>query len=81
MTLQYPKTYGNRIYIILDETKYRRYWWGRRPSSRRIFEEWLNDPDTTMHETSKAHGKYSHTIQSHTTNLVKLGIMVRRNGE
>lgn len=75
----YPKKWGNRDYYITDIEKYNRYWVGKRPSSRRCFEDWLNTPDASMRDTAKAHKKNGpYVIQVHVTALAKMGILERR---
>lgn len=76
--LIFPKRFGRCLYEIPDPEAYRRYWIGKRPSTRKVYEEWLNDPDASMYEVSKRHGKQSWAIQVHTTAMGKLGILIRR---
>lgn len=71
----YPKSYGGFSYEIMDEVAYERFWWGRRPSSREIFEAWLGDPDKTQHQLMIESGKQYplRTIRE----LMKAGIIRR----
>ena len=67
-----------RTYIILDLNKYERFWWGRNPSTRNIFEEWLKDPDVTMRTVSLRHGKRSCALLERISrDLRRQGIMRR----
>lgn len=75
---KYPRTRGRQVYEIPDGLAYERYWIGRRPSSRALFEEWLRDPDASMFEVTRRHGKLSFSISTHTTAMNKLGILTRR---
>lgn len=74
----YPRTIGNWVYEITDLEAYERYWWGKRSSTRVCFEEWLRDPDASMFEVSRRHGKLAWAIQVHVTALKKLGLLTRR---
>lgn len=75
----FPKeTRGSYIYEVLDLEAYERYWWGKTPSRRALVEEWLGDPDASMFEVSRRHGKLAWTIQVHITALNKLGLLTRR---
>jgi len=73
----YDKSRGNISYEILDEKRYKRYWWGRRPSSKRILEAWLGDPDRTQRSIEIEHGKNYSFIQLNMVDLVKMGIVRR----
>jgi len=73
----YDKSWGNISYEILDEKRYKRYWWGRRPSSKRILEAWLGDPDRTQRSIEIEHGKNYSFIQLNMVDLVKMGIVRR----
>ena len=81
MKRSYPKTWGNIVYEIQDVGEYLRFWWGRVPSSKVRFEEWLFDPDATMYEVSARHEKFSKSIQVHVKLLTELGILVRRKAK
>lgn len=75
----YFKRWGRRDYHILDIERYRQYWIGKRPSTKRCFEAWLQSPDASMNEIAHSHKKNgSYVIQVHVTALVKLGILERR---
>ena len=73
----YDKSWGNISYEILDEKRYKRYWWGRRPSSKRILEAWLGDPDRTQRSIEIEHGKNFSFINLNMVVLVKRGIVRR----
>ena len=53
----FDKARGNFSYEILDEKAYERYWWGRRPSTKKAFEEWLEDPDMSQRSIGIEYGK------------------------
>ena len=74
----YSKIWGHMDYVILNQKEYDHYWVGKRPSTRECFEDWLKDPNASMFEASKKHGKYSWSIQVHVTAMKKLGILIRR---
>ena len=71
----YPKSYGGFSYEIMDEEAYKRFWWGRKPSSREAFESWLKDPNKTQHQLMIESGKHYplRTIRE----LMKSGIIRR----
>ena len=71
----YHKAYGGWSYEIIDEDDYERYWWGKRPSSKEAFEEWLFDPHKTQHQMMKDHGKKN--IGWNMRELIKQGIIRR----
>lgn len=78
-SVQFVKKSNGYIYIILDLNKYERFWWGRKPSTRDIFEEWLKDPDVTMRDVSMRHGKRSSSLLERVNQkLKKQGIMRRK---
>jgi len=71
----YHKSYGGYSYEIMDDKKYERFWWGRRPSSKEAFESWLKDPNMTQHQLMIESGK---TYPLRTIGeLMKLGIIRR----
>ena len=65
-------------YIILDLNKYERFWWGRKPSTRNIFEEWLKSPFVTMREVSRRHGKRSSSLLERINRELKEQGIMRR---
>ncbi len=73
----FHKTRGKISYEILDEKAYERYWWGRRPSSKRAVEAWLGDPDRTQRSITIEHGKSDRFIHLRMSDLVKQGIIRR----
>ena len=73
----FHKTRGKISYEILDEKAYERYWWGRRPSSKRAMEAWLGDPDRTQRSIMLEHGKGYSFIHLKISDLVKRGIIRR----
>ena len=73
----FNKTRGKISYEILDEEAYERYWWGRRPSSRRAVEAWLGDPDRSQRSITLEHGKSYGFINRQMSDLVKRGIIRR----
>ena len=65
-------------YVILNLNKYERFWSGRKPSTRDIFEEWLKVPDVTMRSVSLMHGKRSSSLLERISqDLKRQGIMRR----
>jgi len=65
-------------YVILNMNEYERFWSGRKPSTRDIFEEWLKDPDVTMRDVSMRHGKNSSSsLERINRELKRQGIMRR----
>ena len=74
---EFPKN-NNRTYRILDEGAYERFWVGRKPSSKLLFEEWLFNPKATMNAVSQDHGKVDSTLlQRLNRELVNQGVMER----
>jgi len=73
----FHKSWGNISYEILDETAYERYWWGRRPSTKRAVEDWLGDPDKSQRSIEIKYGKRYNFIYLKMTDLVKQGIIRR----
>ncbi len=73
----FHKSWGNVSYEILDEKAFERYWWGRRPSSKRAVEAWLGDPDRTQRSITIEHGKSYKFIHLRMSDLVKRGIIRR----
>ena len=73
----FDKARGNISYEILDEEAYERYWWGRRPSTRKAFEEWLGNPDRSQRSVEIEYGKKYNFIHLKMVDLVKLGIIRR----
>lgn len=69
-------------YQILDEERYERYWWGRKPSTKKLFEEWLKEPKLTMRAVSMRHGLNScATLSRVSQDLQRKGIMIRHTSE
>ena len=77
MNRVYHKSFGGLSYEILDEEAYKRHWEGKRPSTRKAFEAWLKDPDTTQYSVSLEHEKSTQSISGHLTEMVKQGIIRR----
>ena len=73
----YEKAWGNMSYEIVDEEAYERYWWGRRPSTRKAFEEWLEDPDKSQRSIGIEYGKRYDFIHLKMVDLMKRGIIRR----
>jgi len=73
----FNKTRGKISYEILDEKAYERYWWGRRPSTKKALEAWLGDPDRTQRSIEREYGKKYYFIHLRISDLVKLGIIRR----
>ena len=73
----YHKSWGNLSYEIVDEEAYGRYWWGRKPSTRKAFEEWLGDPDRSQRSIEKEYGRRYNFIRLKMADLVELGIIRR----
>ncbi len=72
---KFPKN-NNRTYRILDEEAYKRFWVGRKPSSKKLFEEWLFDPKATINAISQSHGKENASLISRLNReLVDHGVM------
>ncbi len=49
-------------YVILNMHSYERFFVGKKPSTRDIFEEWLKDPDVSMRSVSFRNGKKSSSL-------------------
>lgn len=76
----YHKSYGGYSYEIMDEKAYERFWWGRKPSSKKAFEAWLFDPHKTQHQIMKERGRKNLTFNNVRYNmqeLMKAGIIRR----
>ena len=73
----FNKTWGKISYEILDEEVYERFWWGRKPSSKRAMKAWLGDPDRTQRSIAIEYGKRYNFIYMLMFDLVKLGIIRR----
>ena len=73
----FKKTRGKTSYEILDEEAYERFWMGRKPSSKRAMEAWLDDPDKTQRSIAIEYGKRYNFIYMLMFDLVKLGIIRR----
>ena len=73
----YDKAWGSYSYEIVDEEAYERYWWGKRPSTRELFESWLKDPEKTQNAVALEHGKWPTTIWRHIHSLGRQGIIRR----
>ncbi len=73
----YEKSGGKISYEILDEKAYERYWWGRRPSTKKALEDWLGDPDRTQRSIEIEYGKRYNFIHLKMTDLVTQGIIRR----
>jgi len=76
--VQFVKKSCSRTYIILDLNNYERFWWGKKPSTRDIFEEWLKDPDVTMRTVSIKHGKNSSSLLERINRELKRQWIMRR---
>lgn len=74
---EFPKN-NNRTYRILDEEAYERFWVGRKPSSKQLFEEWLFNPKATMNIVSRVHDKEDASLlQRLNRGLARQGIIER----
>ena len=71
----YHKSFGGYSYEIMDETAYERFWWGKRPSSKEIFEVWLTDPHKTQHQILIEYGKQN--VGYNVREMMKEGIIRR----
>ena len=77
--VQFVKKSCGHTYIILDLNKYERFWWGRKPSTRDIFEEWLKDLEVTMREVClMRHGKRSSSLLERINRELKRQGIMRR---
>ena len=77
-TFQFVKKSCGHIYIILDLNKYERFWSGRKPSTRDLFEEWLKVPDVTMRSVSLMNGKRSSSLLERINRELKRQGIMRR---
>jgi len=76
----YNKAYGSYSYEIMDKEAYKRFWLGKRPSSRKALEAWLSDPDKTQHQIMKEQARKNITFSNVGYNmreLMKAGIIRR----
>jgi len=73
----FSKARGNISYEILDEERYKRYWWGRKPSTRAAFEAWIMNPEKTQNSVACEHGKWPSIIQLQSRMLLRQGIIRR----
>jgi len=73
----FHKTRGKISYEILDETAYERYWWGRRPSTKKALEDWLRNPDRTQRSIEIKYDKKYNFIHLKMTDLKTQGIIRR----
>ncbi len=73
----FHKAWGKISYEILDEKAYERYWWGRKPSSKRAVEAWLGDPNRTQRSITIEHRKSFISISRQMRDLMKRGIIRR----
>ena len=73
----YEKSWGKISYEILDEERYKRYWVGRRPSTKKAVEAWLKDPDRSQRSIEIEYDKRYNFIHLKMTDLVKRGIIRR----
>jgi hypothetical protein len=73
----YDRSFGGYSYEIVDEEAYERYWWGKRPSTRELFEAWLKDPEKTQNSVALEHGKWPTTMRRHIWSLGRQGIIRR----
>jgi len=73
----FNKSWGNVSYEILDEEAYKRYWWGRKPSTKMALEEWLGDSDKTQRQVEEEYGKKYRSINLNMIQLMKLEIIRR----
>ena len=71
----YHKSFGNYSYEIMDMKAYERFWWGKRPSSKKALEAWLSDPDKTQYQIMNEYGKGN--VRTNLIKLVKEGIIIR----
>ncbi|MCW4049300.1 MAG: hypothetical protein NWE89_06130 [Candidatus Bathyarchaeota archaeon] len=71
----YHKSFGDYSYEIMNQVAYERFWWGKRPSSKKAFEAWLSDPDKTQYQIIKEHGRRN--LRTNMFSLVKDGIIRR----
>lgn len=76
--VQFVKKSCCYTYRILNLNRYERFWWGRKPSNRDIFEEWLKDPDVTMRTVSVRHGKRSSSLLERINRELKRQGIMRR---
>lgn len=73
----FHKSWGNISYEILDEKAYEHYWWELKPSTRKIVETWLMDPDRSQRSIEIEYGKNDNAIRLKIVDLVRLGIIRR----
>lgn len=73
----YPKSFGGFSYEILDEEAYERFWYGKKPSTKALFEIWLNDPDKTQHELASETDRSIYVVWLNLTEMKKQGIIRR----
>ena len=71
----YHKSFGDYSYEIMDQKAYERFWWGKRPSSKKALEAWISDPDKTQFQIWKEYGRRN--LRTNMINLVKEGIIRR----
>ena len=71
---EFPKNL-RRTYRILDEEAYERFWWGRKPSTRAMYEKWLFVPKATMNAVSLRHGSTPPILERLNQELHKRGII------
>ena len=76
--VQFVKKSCGFTYIILNLNNYERFWKGRKPSTRDIFEEWLHDPYFTMRTVSLRHGKRSISLLLRLNRELKKQEIMRR---
>ena len=77
----FRKPHGNVVYRIVDEEKYKRYWCGRRPSSRSMVEEYLIDPGATQRRVSMDWSGTDGSISAHLKRLIEDGAMEKIKAE
>ena len=75
----YEKLNG-ATYRILDLEEYDRFWWGRAPSSRELFEAWLKVPTASMRAVSMRQGKRSTAAILRLVKMLKVRGILRREG-
>jgi len=73
----YPKKFGRFSYEILDEEAYEQYWWGKKPSTKKMFEEWLNNPEKKQRKVAIEYGRLYNSINLHLNEMTKQGIIRR----
>lgn len=78
---EFRKAWANVVYRIIDEEKYKRYWWGRRPRSREMVEDYLFDSGATQRKVSMEWGGSDSSITKHLRGLIEVGAMEKVKAE